>query len=44
MFENYEFYLSNAKKLANLLPKPQGDINAAKKIMKLANTSIDKGN
>jgi UDP-N-acetylglucosamine:LPS N-acetylglucosamine transferase len=44
VFDNYEIYLSNAKRLANLLPKPQGDINAAKKIMKLANTSIDKSN
>jgi hypothetical protein len=44
IFDNYDTYLSEAKNLAKILPKPKGDINAAKKIMKLAKTSTNKNN
>jgi len=35
IFENYDFYLKNAQKLAKRLPKPEGDKNAARKIFEI---------
>ena len=35
IFNNYEYYHSNAKKLADSLPLPKGDTNAAELIIKL---------
>lgn len=40
IFDNYDTYLKNAQNLAKKLPKPQGDINAARKIVEIA-TKID---
>ncbi len=33
IFDNYDFYLRNAQKLASILPEPNGDKNAAKKLL-----------
>ena len=35
IFDNYDTYLKNAQTLANKLPKPQGDKNAALKIVEI---------
>lgn len=35
IFNNYTFYLKNAQKLKNILPKPQGDLNTAKRLVEL---------
>jgi UDP:flavonoid glycosyltransferase YjiC (YdhE family) len=35
IFTNYDFYLKNAQMLSNKLPKHEGDINAAKKIVEI---------
>ena len=35
IFKNYEKYLKNAKKLADKLPPPNGDINAARRIIEI---------
>ena len=35
MFDNYDTYLKNAQMLSFKLPKPEGDINAAKMILKI---------
>ena len=35
IFDNYDKYLKNAQKLSNILPKPQGDKNAVKIILKI---------
>ncbi len=37
IFTNYDFYLKNAKNLADKLPKPEGDKNAAEMIIKFLN-------
>jgi UDP:flavonoid glycosyltransferase YjiC (YdhE family) len=36
IFDNYDFYLKNAQALANKLPKPEGDKNAARRIVEIA--------
>lgn len=35
IFSNYSYYYKNAKKLANSLPKPQGEKNALKNILEI---------
>ena len=35
IFDNYDIFLNNAQALANKLPKPQGDKNAAHRIMEI---------
>ena len=40
IFNDYDFYLKNAQTLANKLPKPEGDKNAAKRILEIA-TKVD---
>jgi len=35
IFDDYDTYLKNAQTLANKLPKPQGDKNAALKIVEI---------
>jgi hypothetical protein len=35
IFDNYDFYMKNAQALANKLPKPEGDKNAARRIVEI---------
>jgi UDP:flavonoid glycosyltransferase YjiC (YdhE family) len=35
IFDDYNLYLKNAQKLANILPKPEGDKNAATRIIEI---------
>lgn len=37
IFNNYIFYQKNSKKLKNILPKPQGEKNAAKRLVEIIN-------
>jgi len=36
IFDNYDFYLKNAQSLANKIPKPEGDKNAARRLVEIA--------
>jgi len=39
IFNNYEKYLKNAKHLSKIMPKPEGDINAARRIIEILKQS-----
>ena len=40
IFDNYDIYLKNAQALAYKLPKPQGDKNAARRIIEITTNNI----
>jgi len=43
IFDNYDYFLSNSQALAQKLPKPEGDKNAAKRIIEILK-NLDKSN
>lgn len=44
IFDNYDTYLKNAHILANKLPKPEGDKNAAQRIVEISSKLINPAN
>ena len=42
IFDNYNLYLNNAHNLAQKLPKPEGDKNAARQIFEIATNNKNK--